>query len=83
MVTPNSAFNIRAFLAADSDTEAAFSSIADLYYQTAQLGVIVPDGYSLTSSSGVFLTAPESGASAPLALAAVALLRRVRGAARR
>jgi hypothetical protein len=82
MVTPNSGVNIRAFLAAESDTEAAFSSIADLY-QTAQLGVVVPDGYSLTSSSGVFLTVPEPRAAAPFALAGLALLRLVRRAERR
>jgi hypothetical protein len=78
MVTPSSAINVRAFLAAESDAEAAFSSLSDLS-QTGRLGVVVPDGYSLTSSSGVFLTVPEPRASTPFALAVVALLAAVRG----
>jgi len=77
MVTPNSGFNIRAFVKAESATEAAFSSESNLF-QTAQLGVVVPDGYSLSSSSGVFLTVPEPRASAASALTAVALLAAVR-----
>ncbi len=75
IVTPNSGFNIRAFVKAESATEAAFSSESDLFH-TAQLGVVVPDGYSLSSSSGVFLTVPEPPAAS--ALAAVALLGVVR-----
>jgi len=82
MVTPNSGFNVRAFLKAESASEAAFSSDANLF-QTAQLGVVVPAGYSLSSSSGVFLTVPEPRASAPFALAAVALMAVVRRKARK
>lgn len=73
MVTPNSAVNISATLGAVAVGDAAFSSTSDLY-ETAQLGVVVPEGYSLTSSSGVFLTVPEPGASAPLALGTLTLL---------
>lgn len=77
MVTPNSGFSIRAFVAAEAAAEAAFSADSDLF-QTAQLGVIVPDGYSMSSSSGVFLTVPEPGVSASFAVAAFALLCLVR-----
>ena len=81
MVTPNSGFEVRAFLSAESGAEAAFVSDTNLL-QTGQLGVVVPDGYSLTSSSGVFLTVPEPRAPAPFALAAVAMLGFVRRRAR-
>jgi hypothetical protein len=77
MVTPSSGFSIRAFVAAESAAEAAFSSDANLL-QTAQLGVIVPDGYSMSSSSGTFLTVPEPRASASFAIAWFALLCLVR-----
>jgi hypothetical protein len=82
MVTPNSAFSIRAFIVASSDADAAFSSVCDLF-QTGQLGVIVPDGYSLSSSTGSFLTVPEPGASASFAPVGVALVAVVRRRARR
>jgi hypothetical protein len=81
MVTPDSGFTIRGFLAAESATEALFSSTADLS-QTAQIGVVVPAGYSLTSSSGVFLTVPEPRATAPVALTVVALLAARTGSSR-
>lgn len=77
MVTPSSGFSIRAFVAAESAAEAAFSSDSNLF-QTAQLGVIVPDGYSMSSSSGSFLTVPEPRASASFAIAWFALLSLVR-----
>jgi hypothetical protein len=73
MVTPSSGFSIRAFVAAESAAEVAFSSDSNLF-QTAQLGVIVPDGYSMSSSSGSFLTVPEPRASASFAMAGGALL---------
>lgn len=82
MVTPNSGFQVRAFLSALSGVGAAFSSTADLF-GTGRLGVVVPDGYTLSSDSGVFLSAPEPSATAPIALAVLALLaaRRRRGSA--
>jgi len=82
MVTPNSAFQVRAYLAAVSGTAASFSSTADLS-QTGRIGVVVPAGYTLSSNSGVFLSVPEPSAPAPLALAVLALLaaRRRQGSA--
>jgi hypothetical protein len=73
MVTPNSAVSFSAGLAAEAIGDAGFSSTSDLS-QTAQLGVVVPAGYTLASSSGVFLTVPEPRASAAFALTAVGVL---------
>jgi hypothetical protein len=77
MVTPNSGFDIRAFVAAESGAEAAFSADSNLF-QTAQLSVIVPDGYTMSSSSGIYLTVPEPGEVASFAAVGGALLWLVR-----
>lgn len=79
-VTPNSAFTVRAVVTAQSAADAGLSSLADLS-KTGRLGVVVPAGYSLVSSSGQFLTAPEPSAPSAAALgalAALALLRKRR-----
>lgn len=87
MVTPGSAFTVRAVVIAQADAEPGFSPASDLT-ETGRLGVVVPDGYALHSTSGLFLTAPEpgsvSGAGALAALAGLARAsRRAAGVARR
>lgn len=73
MVVPNSAFTVRAVVVAESAAEAGFQSLSDML-ETGRLGVVVPAGYSMVSSSGNFLTAPEPGSSIPAAVAAVGAL---------
>jgi len=81
MVTPGSAFSVLAVVTAEASADPGFSPLSDMM-QTGRLGVVVPDGYVLGSTSGLFLTAPEpgsvSGASALAALARLARLRATR-----
>lgn len=72
-VTPNSAFTIRAVVGAESAADAGFDS-ATRPAGGARLGVVVPEGYALVSSSGLFLTAPEPEAATAGALAALGAL---------
>jgi hypothetical protein len=77
-VTPDSAFTVRAVVMAESAADPGLSSLSDLS-EPGRLSVVVPAGYSLVSSSGNFLTAPEPSApsgAALGALAALALLRK-------
>lgn len=73
MVTPNSAFTVGAQVTAESGAEANLESSTQLI-PDARLGVIVPDGYTMVSSSGLFLTVPEPEAPMAAALAALAAL---------
>jgi hypothetical protein len=80
MVTPNSAFTVAASVSVESGAEANLESTAELV-PAARLGVIVPDGYTMVSSSGLFLTVPEPDAPIAAALAALAALAVARCAA--